>query len=461
MTSTLLSHPPSGPQAEARARPGPLGRLGRLAYRRRGSVLLLWLGALAGAVALSVTVGGDFEADYSTPGSDSRAARQLLEQRFPAQSGDTVDVVVRAAEGATAPTVKADVKALLDRLTVLPHVQSAEDPYSTPGAISADGRTLTSHLRLDVTNPVDMPMTDSQKLLAAAEAADRPGLEVALGGQTIQRAEQAEIGSEGVGLAAAAVILLLMFGAVVAAGLPIAVAVAGLAVSTLLTGVVAAIVNVPDWAPVLATMIGLGIGIDYVLLMVTRFREWRAAGLDPEAATAATLDTAGRSVMVAGGTVVASMLGLFAMGLSFMRGAGLVAIVGVLVVMAAAVTLFPALLGYVGRHVDRLRVVPGRRSVQVAAGGHVVPGRTWLSWGASSSGTPSSPSSPAWRSCSRSRRPSSACASASPTPATTGTARPRGRHTTCWPKASAAVRTGRCCWWPNWAEAATSPRSSP
>jgi RND superfamily putative drug exporter len=128
-------------------------------------------------------------------------------------------------------------------------------------------------------------------------------------------------------------------------------------------------------------MMGIGIGIDYTLLMVTRFREWRAAGLDPEAATAATLDTAGRSVMVAGTTVVISMLGLFAMGLSFMRGAALVTILSVLVVMAASVTLFPALLGYLGRHVDRLRLPFGRRGpVTVAVGGHVQPSKGWLRW---------------------------------------------------------------------------------
>ena len=128
-------------------------------------------------------------------------------------------------------------------------------------------------------------------------------------------------------------------------------------------------------------MMGIGIGIDYVLLMVTRFREWRAAGLDAESATIATLDTAGRSVLVAGSTVVVSMLGLFAMGLSFMRGAALATIVGVLVVMVAAVTLFPALLGYFGRWIDRLRLPLGRRRpVQIAAGGHVVPSRGWVRW---------------------------------------------------------------------------------
>jgi len=362
-------------------RPGPLGRLGRLAYRRRGRVMLLWVAALALAAGLSTAFAGDFAADYSAPGSDSQAAQDLLAQRFPAQSGDIVDVVVRADEGASAAGVRADVQALLAELADAPHVASVEDPYATPGGVSADGRTIVSHLRLDVANPIDMPVEDSKQLLGAAEGAERPGLEVALGGQSIQQAEQGEIGSEGIGLLAAAVILLLTFGSVVAAGLPITIAIAGLALSGLLTGIVAAIIDVPDWSTSLASMMVIGIGIDYVLLMITRFREWRSAGLDPEAATAATLDTAGRSVLVAGSTVVVSMLGLFAMGLSFMRGAAVVTILGVLVVMAAAMTLFPALLGYFGKHVDRFRLpLGGRRSAQVATGGHVVPSRGWVRW---------------------------------------------------------------------------------
>jgi MMPL family len=261
------------------------------------------------------------------------------------------------------------------------HVAAVDDPYTTPGDISQDGKTLVSHLKLDIANPVDMPITDSKKLLGAAQAAERPGLDVALGGQTIQAAEQGAVGSEGIGIAAAAIILLLTFGTVVAAGLPILVAVAGLAVSSTLIGLVAAVVDVPDWSTSLAAMMGIGIGIDYMLLMVTRFKEWREAGLDPQAATVATLDTAGRSVLVAGSTVVVSMLGLFAMGLSFMRGAALVTIMAVLVVMAAAVTLFPALLGYFGRWVDRLRIPLGRRrQVQTTADGHVVPSAGWTRW---------------------------------------------------------------------------------
>jgi RND superfamily putative drug exporter len=357
---------------------GPLGRLARLAYRNRGRTVLLWLAALMLAFGLSAAFGGDFAADYSAPGSDSKAAQELLQEKFPAQSGEAIDVVVRADGGVEA--ARGDVRALLDELATVPHVASVDDPFAAPGGVSPDGRTLVAHLRLDVANPNDMPIADSERLLEIADA-DRPGLDVALGGQAVQLAERGEIGSEGLGLLAAAVILLLMFGSVVAAGLPILTAVAGLAVSSALTGLVLRFVDAPDWSTSLATMMGIGIGIDYVLLMVTRFREWRATGLDPEAATVATLDTAGRAVMVAGSTVVVSMLGLFAMGLSFMRGAAVVTIVGVLVVMAASVTLFPALLGYLGRHVDRLRLPLRRRGrTEIAVGGHIEPSRGWLAW---------------------------------------------------------------------------------
>jgi RND superfamily putative drug exporter len=360
-------------------RVGPLGRLARTTFRHRGRTVLAWLLALGVAVGLASAFGGEFKADYSAPGSDSQQAQTLLEDRFPAQAGDTVDVVVHADGGVQAR--QQDVADLLAKMAVVPHVAAASDPFTDPAGISQDGSTLVAHLRLDVENPVDMPKEDSEKLLDLANGASTDGFQVAVGGQSIAQAEQGEIGSEGLGLAAAAIILLLMFGSVVAAGLPILVAVAGLAVSSTLTTVVISLVDAPDWSTSLATMMGIGIGIDYALLMVTRFREWRAAGLDPEAATVATLDTAGRSVMVAGTTVVISMLGLFAMGLSFMRGAAVVTIIGVLIVMAASVTLFPALLGYLGKHIDRLRLPLGRgHQVQVAEGGHVEPSRAWLGW---------------------------------------------------------------------------------
>jgi putative drug exporter of the RND superfamily len=358
--------------------PGPLGRVGRLAFRHRGRTVLLWLVALVVAAGLSTAFAGTFKADYSAPGADSTVAQNLLKERFPAASGDTVDVVVRSTTPVTEAATKARIQSLLTKLEAVPHVANGGDPFTDPGAISADGRTALTQLHLDIVNPIDQPIANSKSMLAIAKAASTDGVQVSLGGQTIEQAQQGAIGSEGIGLAAAILILLIMFGTLVAAGLPVVVAIAGLAVSSMLTGLIAALMPVPDWSTSLATMIGLGVGIDYAMLMVTRFREWRAAGLNTEDATVATLDTAGRSVLLAGSTVVISMLGLFAMGLTFMRGAALVTIVAVLVVMASAVTLFPALLGYFGARIDRLRIpLPRRRRT---SSGRVAASTGWLRW---------------------------------------------------------------------------------
>jgi RND superfamily putative drug exporter len=369
MTNPAPVAPAEAVDPEPAYRPGPLGRLARATYRRRGRTVLAWLVALVLAVGLGAALKGAFTADYTTPGSDSRAAMDLLAARFPAQAGDTLSVVVHGSGSLTAPATQSEVGALLARFVGQPHVVSVSDPYTTPGALSADGRTLLSTVRLDVRNAADIPVADTEHLIALAREGGAADLQVAVGGQAVEAAQQGEIGSEALGLLAAALILLLTFGSLVAAGLPIVVALVGLGVSGSLTGIVAAVMPVPDWSTSLATMIGLGVGIDYALLMVTRFREWRKAGLDPETATVATLDTAGRAVLLAGSTVVVSMLGLFAMGLSYMRGAAVVTILAVLVVMVASVSLFPALLGYVGRHIDRLRIpLPHRRRRDAAPG---------------------------------------------------------------------------------------------
>src|SRR5262245_5781681 len=155
----------NGDPLTARARSGPLGRLAGVAYRRRRRVIIGWLAVFALAIALSAAFAGDFAADYSAPGSDSKQAQDLLEQRFPVQAGDTVDVVVRSGTGVTGPAVRADVTALLRELGGMPHVAAVEDPYATPGDISRDGKTLVSHLNLDVDNPVDMPVADSKMLV--------------------------------------------------------------------------------------------------------------------------------------------------------------------------------------------------------------------------------------------------------------------------------------------------------
>jgi RND superfamily putative drug exporter len=362
-------------------RPGPLGRLARLSFRRRGTVLLAWLLGLGLAIGLSAAFGGENVNGASLPGSDSQQAQTLLNERFPAQAGDRVDVVVRADDVAGSQ-VRGRVEALLRQMDGMPHVAEVEDPYVTRTAVSPDGRTLVARVYLDVTNPNDMPVEDTERLLAATDKAEGEGLEIALTGRAVQLAEAPQGNStEMLGLLAAAVVLLITFGSLVAAGLPLVLAVGGLLVSSSLVGLVAAVVDVPDFAPLIGAMLGIAVGIDYALLMVTRFREWRAVGLDQEMATVATLDTAGRAVLVAGGTVLVSMGGLFAMGLSIMNGTAVVTMVAILVVMLAALTLFPALLGYLGGSIDRLRLPLGRRRVvRVSADGHVVPAAGWVRW---------------------------------------------------------------------------------
>jgi RND superfamily putative drug exporter len=343
-------------------------------------VLIVWAVALAVAFGLSAAFGGEFANGSAAPGSDSQWAQRLLSDRFPSRAGDAVKVVVRADNVGRAE-VRSAVTALLGELASAPHVTSVEDPYSTNGSLAPDGRTLVARVYLDVVNPNDMPVEATRRLLAAAETAKRDGLDVALGGRAVQRAETNRAGSELFGLLAAAVILLIACGSVVAAGLPLAMAIGGVAVTSSLIGLVATVVDVAEFVPILGVTLGIALGIDYALLMVTRFREWRAVGLEPEAATVATLDTAGRAVLLAGGTVMVSMSGLFAAGLSIMNGTAVVTMVATLVVMVAAVTLFPALLGYLGRRIDGLRMPLGRRrTTATAADGHPVPAAGWARW---------------------------------------------------------------------------------
>jgi RND superfamily putative drug exporter len=343
-------------------------------------VLIMWAVALAIAFGLSAAFGGEFSNGSSAPGSDSEQAQNLLGERFLAHSGDTVKVVVRAGNVRGAE-VRGAVDALLGELGRMPHVTAVDDPYTANGAIAPDGRTLVARVYLDVVNPNDMPVKDTQKLLGAAEAAERGGLDVVLGGRTVELAEVTRSPAEMIGLLAAALILLITFGSVVAAGLPLAMAIGALAVSFSLLGLAAAVFDVPQFASTIGIVLGLALGIDYALLMVTRFREWRAMGLDPEAATVATLDTAGRAVLVACGTVMVSMLGLFVVGQSVMNGTAVVTMVATLAVMVAAVTLFPALLGYLGGRIDRLRIPLGRRrAATISADGHLEPAAGWTRW---------------------------------------------------------------------------------
>jgi putative drug exporter of the RND superfamily len=329
---------------------GRLGRLGAFVHRRRGRVVLGWIAALIAVIALAPLIKGSSDANFQTKGSESARASALLEQRFPGRSADSVTVVWKASD-ARSPQVQQRVNGFLKRAERLPAVGDAAEPR-----VSRDGTIATTTLELDRPG-FDVPDATGTKLIDLAKQSSGDGLTILLGGNVIRNAEGG--GSpEGVGLLAAAVVLLIAFGSIVAAGLPLAVALFGLGISTSLIGVLAAVVDVPDFAPAVAGLLGIGVGVDYALLVLTRFRATLNGGTDVEGAVVEAVATAGRSVLVAGTTVLISVLGLFLMGVSYLQGVALSASLAVLVVMAAAVTLLPALLSLAGPRVNKLRI-PG------------------------------------------------------------------------------------------------------
>src|SRR5829696_2430014 len=342
-------------------RSAPRGRLARLAalsYRRRRAIVAGWLVALVAVIALAPRIAGESTADYSAPGSDSQAARELVQERFGGFSAETVDVVWESPQGARSPAVKPDIDRFVDRAQRLEGIERA-----TPGVFSRDGTTGIIRLELD--------RAGSEVPIETGEELNGPGLTVGLGGQPIDQAEGGP-GPETTGVLAAMAVLLIVFGSLVAAGLPLAVALFGLGISTPLIGVLAGIATVPEWATAVAGLIGVGVGIDYALLVLTRFRAALDRGSSPDLAVGEAVTTAGRSVLVAGGTVIVSMLGLFILGLDYMNGVALSASLAVLVVMSAAITLLPALLGFAGHGVDRLRIpLLGRRGARASDRGDI------------------------------------------------------------------------------------------
>ena len=266
----------------------------------------------------------------------------------------------------------------------------------------------------------DVPKEDGEKLIAAAEDNSGDGLEIKLGGDPIYAAQETT-SPEGLGFLGAAIVLLIAFGSVVAAGLPLVIALVGLGITSGgLIVLLANVVDVPDWTTAVSGLIGIGVGIDYALLVLTRFRAAMSEGKDRHDAVVEAVTTAGRSVIIAGGTVVIAVLGLFLTGLPYMYGVAIAASLAVLVVMLAAITLLPALLAYLGPNVDRLRLPFLGRDAARRRPAASRPRRAGAT--PSSAGRGPRRSSPP-RSCSRWPPRRSACASASPTPATTRRAR--------------------------------------
>ena len=337
-----------------------LSSVARVSYRRRRLVVLAWTFLLVGTFALSSTVGGAFHTSFSLPGSESQRAVDVLQRSgFDTRTGEQGQIVFEHRTGVDDPAVRAGVERLLrDVATTVPHV-SVVSPYSPQGARQVSADRQIAYAEVDLANRSERGFTDAADQVRALVHTDRvPGAHVELGGDVF--AKDSGSPSEAVGIVAAMVILLIAFGSVLAMGLPILTALFGIGTGTALVLLLRNVIGMPDFTTSAVAMVGIGVGIDYALFIVSRYRESLHNGLEPEAAVVHSIDTAGRAVLFAGSTVIISMLGLLLMKLDSARGVAIAISLAVLATLVASVTLLPAALGFVGRNIDRLGL-PHRR----------------------------------------------------------------------------------------------------
>jgi putative drug exporter of the RND superfamily len=360
LTSTPPLDTPATPPQTPDVAPSAWARLGRFSFRRRGLVLGSWIAVLVTVFVLVGTIGASSDSSFSIPDSESKRGFDTLDQYFSgAGAGKSGSIVFEAAQGIDDPAVQSAMTAMFDEVSKIDGV-TLTSPYTPEG--QQRGQIATTGELAGKVAFAEVALADSMSQTQAGEVGSQigklvpsgvDGLRVEVGGQALGTFEPPS--SELIGLAFAIVVLIIAFGSVLAMGLPIGVALFGVGIGSGIITLLSNVMSVPDFATTLGAMIGLGVGIDYALFIVTRFREGLKAGLDPEEATVAALDTAGRAVVFAGFTVVISLLGMLLMGLAFINGLATGAAVTVLVTMIASITLLPAFLGFAQRRVEVTR----------------------------------------------------------------------------------------------------------
>jgi putative drug exporter of the RND superfamily len=341
-------------------------KLARWSTSHRKYVVLGWVVLLLGVNMLAQSAGTSYSNNFTLPNSDAQRASDLLDRSFPTQAGDRDTIVYKVNSGSVSdPAVRARMSAAFARIAKLPHVAAVISPYEGPAAgksISANGRIAFATVVFNE-KANNLPKEAAERVIDVAQAAARPGLQVALGGQAIETTEQSGFGiSTAVGLLAAIVVLLLTFGSLTAMGLPIVTALFGLGTGLGVIALFTHVVDTPNFSSELAAMIGLGVGIDYSLFILTRFREAYATPgptfENTRESVIQAMDTAGRAVLFAGCTVVIALLGMMLLGVDFLYGVAISASLGVLLVMLGSLTLLPALLTLTGARLAR----PTRRA---------------------------------------------------------------------------------------------------
>jgi putative drug exporter of the RND superfamily len=332
-------------------RAGLVTAVARFAARRRWLVVASWAAGLVVLGFLVRQAGGAYVDNFTLPGAPSQQAQDVLKQRFPAQAGDTAILVAYAPAGIQSPATGPRFQKLLEQARPLPNVTSVSPPL-----FSRDGRYAYVVLQYD-RQAAAIPDSSVQALERLADSGGGSGVTVQVGGSVVSAHEgSGHDPYESVGLVAAVLILLLVFGSFLVMGLPLLSALIGLGSGLLLVGVAARFGDFSTITPSFVAMIGLGIGIDYALFIITRHRQALNAGASPEEAVVTAVETSGRAVLTAGSLVVIALMGLYVIGIPFIGNLGIAAAIVVAVNVLVAVTLLPAVLSLVGRNLDRWRI---------------------------------------------------------------------------------------------------------
>ena len=341
--------------------------IARWCVTHRRVVLAGWLVALVGLTVISQSAGTDYKSSFSLNGTQSFEAQQLLQRAAPRAAGDVEQVVIAVDHGkVTDPAVKARAQAMLTKLATLPEVASVASPYSAGAAaqVSKSGQVAFASVTLDKQS-VKFTVSQADQFVNTARAAAGGGLTVAVEGQVAEQTVTSNISSVGLGVLAALIVLFLVFGSLLAAVLPLLTA--GVALGVGLAGIelLSHVMDMASFSSELSLLIGLGVGVDYALFIVTRHRQGMQRGKSVEDSIVDALDTSGRAVMFAGITVCIALLGMFALGVSFLYGVAVAAAIVVAFTVLAALTLLPALLGFFGTR------ILGRRARRGLAAGEL------------------------------------------------------------------------------------------
>jgi RND superfamily putative drug exporter len=354
--------------------------LGRWCFRHRKLVLTLWLIVLVATFAADRATHPAFSSKFTLPNTQSNTAVNLLQQDFPKISGDTDQIVLHARTGTVrAPAVEAAAERMLREVAALPHVSSVASPYAAPGGaqISRDGTIAFAAVHFDE-QATSLTVSAINRVIDTAQAAQSPTLQVALGGQAIEQTQMdSSSASTIIGIVFALVVVGIAFGALFAAFLPLITALAGIGIGYAVTGLLTHAFSVASFSTILGVLIGLGVGVDYSLFIVSRHRSGLLGGKSVEDSAVQAVNTSGRAVLFAGLIVCISLLGQFALGISFLYGVATAAAITVALVMLSALTLLPALLGFFG-----LKVLSRKQRARLAATGPVTEEATgfWRRW---------------------------------------------------------------------------------